>query len=96
MASDGEKMGLKRILKNVFRLMGDHKLKFIFTGICAVISVLFTVISPLLLGDAINILIEGAKNIINHTGTLDYDGLCYLLTVTATLYFIISSIIVSM
>ncbi len=92
MASDGEKMGLKRILKNVFRLMGDHKLKFIFTGICAVISVLFTVISPLLLGDAINILIEGAKNIINHTGTLDYDGLCYLLTVTATLYFISNAV----
>ncbi|MBQ2652768.1 MAG: ABC transporter ATP-binding protein [Methanobrevibacter sp.] len=88
MTSNREKMGLKRIVKNVLRLMKDHELKFILTGICAILSVLFTVISPLLLGDAINILIEGASNIINHTGTLDFVGLVKLLTIAATLYFI--------
>ena len=88
MDSNNEKMGLVRIIKNVLRLMKDHKLKFFLTGICAVISVLFTIISPLLLGDAINILIEGAGNIINHTGTIDFDRLCYLLFITATLYFL--------
>lgn len=88
MDSNNEKMGLGRIIKNVLRLMNERKLKFILTGICAVISVLFTIISPLLLGDAINILIEGARNIINHTGTIDYERLFYLLFITATLYFI--------
>ena len=88
MDSNEEKMGLKRIIKNVFRLMKGYKLKFIFTGICAIISVLFTIISPLLLGDAINILIEGANNIINHSGTLDFEGLFYILSITATLYFL--------
>lgn len=88
MTSDGEKMGLKRIIKNVLLLMKGHKLKFVFTGILAILSVLFTVISPLLLGDAINILIEGASNIINHSGTLDFERLFRLLFITATLYFI--------
>ena len=88
MTSNGERMGLKRIMKNVLRLMKDHKLKFFFTGICAIISVLFTVISPLLLGDALNILIEGSSNIINHTGTIDFNGLYTLLFIIGTLYFI--------
>ncbi|MBQ6512835.1 ABC transporter ATP-binding protein [Methanobrevibacter sp.] len=88
MTSNGEKMGLRGIVKNILRLMKDHELKFLLTGICAILSVLFTVISPLLLGDAINILIEGAKNTINHTGTLDFEGLIKLLSIAATLYFI--------
>ena len=88
MTSNGERMGLKRIMKNVLRLIKDHKLKFFFTGICAIISVLFTVISPLLLGDALNILIEGSSNIINHTGTIDFNGLYTLLFIIGTLYFI--------
>jgi len=67
MNSNGEKMGLKRIMKNIFHLMNEYKLRFIFIGILAIISILFNIISPLLLGDAINILIEGANNIINHT-----------------------------
>lgn len=88
MDPDGEKMGIKRIIKNIFRLMKNYKLKFVFTGILAIIASLFTIISPLLLGDAINVLIEGANNIINHTGTVDFDKLCYILLITGTLYFI--------
>ncbi|MBR6023540.1 MAG: ABC transporter ATP-binding protein [Methanobrevibacter sp.] len=88
MDSNREKMGLKRIMKNIFRLMKEYKFQFIFTGILAIISILFNIISPLLLGDAINILIEGANNIINHTGTFDFDRLCYILLVVGTLYII--------
>ena len=92
MDSNGEKMGLKRIMKNIFHLMNEYKLRFIFIGILAIISILFNIISPLLLGDAINILIEGANNIINHTGTFDFDRLCYILLIVGTLY-IISNVI---
>ena len=92
MDSNGEKMGLKRIMKNIFRLMNEYKFQFIFIGILAIISILFNIISPLLLGDAINILIEGANNIINHTGTFDFDRLCYILLIVGALY-IISNVI---
>ena len=92
MDSNGEKMGLKRIMKNIFRLMNEYKFQFIFIGILAIISILFNIISPLLLGDAINILIEGANNIINHTGTFDFDRLCYILLIVGALY-IISNVV---
>ena len=88
MVSNEEKVGIKRITKSLLLLMKRYKLKFIFTGICAVLSVLFSVYSPILLGDAINILVEGAGNIANHTGTIDFGGLIYILTVASTLYFL--------
>lgn len=50
MDSNHEKVGIKKIIKNVFRIMNRHKGKFFFTGICTIISVIFTVISPILFG----------------------------------------------
>lgn len=88
MALDGEKMGIGKIIKNVLRLMNEYKFTFTFAGICAIITVICTVITPIFLGDAIDILTEGAINIANHTGTLDFNRLCYILLIIGTLYFI--------
>lgn len=88
MALNGEKMGIKKIIKNVLRLMNEYKFTFTFAGVCAIITVICTVITPIFLGDAIDILTEGALNIANHTGTLDFERLCYILFIIGTLYFI--------
>ncbi|WP_231483663.1 ABC transporter ATP-binding protein [Methanobrevibacter sp. YE315] len=81
-------MGIKKIIKNVLQLMNEYKLTFTFAGVCAIITVICTVITPIFLGDAIDILTEGALNIVNHTGTLDFARLCYILLIIGTLYFI--------
>ena len=88
MASNEEKMGIKKIIKNVLRLMNEYKLTFTFAGVCAIITVICTVITPIFLGDAIDILTEGAIKIVNHTGTLDFNRLYYILFIIGTLYFI--------
>lgn len=88
MDSNHKKVGIKKIIKNVFRIMNRHKGKFFFTGICTVISIIFTVISPILLGDAINIIIEGSANIINNTGTIDFNALLRILSITVASYII--------
>ena len=92
MASNEEKIGIKRITKSLLLLMKRYKVQFIFTGVCAVLSVLFSIYSPILLGDAINLLIEGASNIINHTGTVDFNGLTYILLFASTLYFLSNAV----
>ncbi len=71
---------------NIVRLTGNHKGKFIFTMICAFLSVFFTVISPILLGDSINILTQGINNIMHHTGNIDYDKLFNSLILTTGSY----------
>ena len=86
--SEENKLGLKKINQNIFRLMRMHKGKFIFTGICAIIAILCTVINPILLGDAINVLIEGSAKLISNSGTIDFPRLYYLLTIITTLYFL--------
>lgn len=88
MDSNHEKVGIKKIIKNVFRIMNRHKGKFFFTGIFTIISVIFTVISPILLGDAINIIIEGSANILNNTGGIDFNALLRILSLTAATYII--------
>ena len=36
MALNGEKMGIKKIIKNVLRLMNEYKFTFTFAGVCAI------------------------------------------------------------
>lgn len=79
-------MDIKKMFGNIVRLTGNHKGKFIFTMICAFLSVFFTVISPILLGDSINILTQGINNIMHHTGNIDYDKLFNFLILTTGSY----------
>ena len=88
MSSQENKLGIGKIIKIVFRLMRMHTAAFIFTGICAILSIICAVIAPILLGDAINIVIEGSARIINHSGTIDFPKLYYTLFIIGTLYLI--------
>ncbi|RAP54066.1 MAG: multidrug ABC transporter ATP-binding protein [Methanosphaera sp. rholeuAM130] len=83
-----EKIGIRKVFKNILSIMDGYRLKFIITGIFALLSVLFTVYSPILLGDAINVLFDGSNKLLNHTGTMDFSALTNILLLAATLYFL--------
>ena len=80
----------KKEMKHILSLLLQHKFKLSIAVICAIISTLFTVISPLLIGDAITIIFNGSTNILNHTGGMDIDALIKILTITTILYVISS------
>ena len=88
MSSEKNKLGFRTIFKVILRLMGMHKGLFIISGICAVLSILAAVIAPIILGDAINIVIEGSAKILNHSGTIDFPKLYFYLTIVGILYFL--------
>ena len=81
----------RKAIKNMLRLLKGYKLKLIVTVVCAVISTVFTVISPLFIGQATTLIYNGIINIQNHTGTLDLNSILYCLGVVVVLY-IISSV----
>lgn len=81
----------KKSIQQLLSLLKDYKLKLSLTFICAVISTLFTIISPLLIGQATTIIYNGIISITNHTGTIDFNTL-YLLLLIATVLYIVSAI----
>lgn len=76
----------KKAIRNILSILKDHKLKLILTIVCAVISTLFTIIAPLLIGQATTIIFEGINKIIHNTGTIDFNALLHLLTIVTILY----------
>ena len=81
----------KKSIQQLLSLLKDYKLKLSLTFICAVISTLFTIISPLLIGQGTTIIYNGIISITNHTGTIDFNTL-YLLLLIATVLYIVSAI----
>lgn len=75
----------KKTIKNILTILKDHKFKLALTIICAIISTAFTIIAPLLIGQATTTIF----NEIN-TGLMDFDTLFYLLTIVVILYVISS------
>ncbi|MDO5810103.1 MAG: ABC transporter ATP-binding protein [Methanobrevibacter sp.] len=81
----------RKAIGNIISLLSGHKVKLILTVVCAVISTAFTIIAPLLIGEATTIIFNGINNIIHHTGSIDLDALINLLIIVVILY-IISSV----
>ena len=80
----------KKAIKNILGLLKDYKFKLALTVICAIISTVFSIIAPLLIGNATTIIYDGIKNITTHSGTLDFDTLINLLIIVVILYVISS------
>lgn len=81
----------KKAIKNILGILKDHKFKLSLTVICAVISTLFTIVAPLLIGRATTTIFDGINSITQHTRTIDFAVLFNLLTMVVILY-VISSI----
>lgn len=77
---------MKKSIRQVLSLLKDYKLKLLITFICAVISTSFTVIAPLLIGNATTVIYDGLTRLMNHTGTIDLNQLFFLLTLAVILY----------
>ncbi|MBQ2831104.1 ABC transporter ATP-binding protein [Methanobrevibacter sp.] len=80
----------RKAIRNILKLLGRYKLKLIVTVICAVISTLFSIISPLFIGQATTTIYNGISNIANGTGTIDLNSLIQLLSIVVILYIISS------
>ena len=80
----------KKAIKNILTLLKDHKFKLTLTVVSAVISTAFTIIAPLLIGQATTIIYDGITRMIGHTGTIDFNSLTYILIIVVVLYIISS------
>ena len=80
----------KKAIKNILTLLKDHKFKLALTVICAVISTAFTIIAPLLIGQATTTIYDGINRMIGHTGTIDFNSLTHILIIVVVLYVISS------
>lgn len=78
----------KKAIKNILFLLKDYKFKLIISFICAVISTVFSIIAPFLIGMATTIIFNGINAMNNHTGTIDFNNLFFLLGVVVVLYII--------
>ena len=81
----------KKAIKNILSLLKNYKLKITITVICGIISTVFNVISPLLIGLATTTIYNGINEIMNNTGTIDFNSLLFYLGTVVILY-IISSV----
>ena len=78
----------KKAIKNILYLLKDYKLKLLITFICALISTVFNIIAPLLIGMATTTIFDGINAISANTGTIDLNRLFFLLGVVVVLYII--------
>ena len=76
----------KKAIKNILSLLKEHKYRLILTVICAILSTAFTIIAPLLIGQATTIIYNGITNMANHTGSLDFESLFNILITVSILY----------
>ena len=81
----------RKAIKNILFLLKDYKLKLFITFICALLSTLFSIIAPLLVGIATTTIFDGLNAIATNTGTIDLNRLLFLLEVIVVLY-VVSSI----
>lgn len=80
----------KKAIKNILFLLKDYKLKLFITFICALLSTVFSIIAPLLIGIATTTIFDGLNAIATNTGTMDLNKLFFLLIVVVILYVVSS------
>ena len=76
----------KKAIKNILFLLKDYKLKLFITFICALISTVFSIVAPLLIGMATTTIFNGINAMNNHTGEMDFNTLFFLLGMVVLLY----------
>ena len=79
---------MRKSLGNILHLLSDYKFKLALTIICAVLSTVFTIIGPLLIGRATTIIFNGIASMSNGTGTIDIPALMNVLGFVVVLYLI--------
>ena len=80
----------RRAIRNILSLLKDHKFRLILTIVCAILSTAFTIIAPLLIGQATTIIYNGIANLSQHSGSIDFESLYTVLTTVVILYIVSS------
>lgn len=76
----------RKVMKCILSLLKDYKIKLFISTLFAIISTLFVMFSPILIGDAITIIFNGVNNIVHHSGTLDFNALINILVFASIIY----------
>ncbi|MBQ6813527.1 MAG: ABC transporter ATP-binding protein [Methanobrevibacter sp.] len=74
---------MKESLKNIFNLLMGYKLKVTITVICGILSTVFSVISPLLIGLATTAIFDGINS-----GNMNLEYIINLLIIVVILYIV--------
>ena len=80
----------KKAIKNILSLLSDHKFRLILTVICAILSTAFTIIAPMLIGQATTLIYDGINSLAKHTGSIDFASLFNILIIVVILYVVSS------
>ena len=79
----------KGTLKKLLKYLGKYKIAIIIVIIFAILSTVFSIVGPKILGEATTILFEGLMNMISENGLgIDFDGIKKILLTLLGLYII--------
>ena len=79
----------KGTLKKLLKYLGKYKIAIIIVMIFAVLSTVFSIVGPKILGEATTILFEGIMNMISENGLgIDFNGIKNILLTLLVLYII--------
>lgn len=79
----------KGTLKKLLKYLGKYKIAIIIVIIFAMLSTIFSIVGPKILGEATTILFEGLMNIISENGLgIDFDGIKRILLILLGLYIV--------
>lgn len=89
MRSGGPKAkNAKGALGKLVRYLSRYKLSLLFVFLFAVLSTIFNIVSPKILGQATTKLAEGVYGMIGGTGTIDFEYIGVIMVILICLYFI--------
>lgn len=79
---------LKKALQRLFQYLGQHRMMIFLVIILSMVSTVFMIVGPKILGDAIDVLFKGVIAQINGTGTIDFDEIKRILIILVVLYLV--------
>lgn len=79
----------KGTLKKLLKYLGRYKIAIVIVMIFAILSTIFSIVGPKILGEATTILFEGIMNMISENGLgIDFDGIKNILFTLLALYIV--------
>ena len=92
-AMPGEKAkDFKGTFKKLLKYLGKYKIAIAIVIIFAILSTIFSIVGPKILGEATTILFEGVMNMISENGLgIDFDGIRNIIITLLVLYIISAS-----
>ncbi|WNY27172.1 ABC transporter ATP-binding protein [Methanolapillus ohkumae] len=76
----------KKSFRRLLKYLKPYRFKLIFVILATVLSTIFTVLAPLFIGDAVNVLYDGAMAAYDGTGSIDFGALLQILGLMLVIY----------